>query len=130
MNWKWILAHAVFIYSATYLGGFLMGFALSVSGVSPDINDPGIRGAIGLSNIIFIFLVVLIIALVQKPTWKHLLYVWLLLAAASIPNLFIMDSTLPMIFLGVLLTAIVGAISNLLGIGILKTTSYFSNKSE
>ena len=123
MNWKRIIGHAFILFLATFAGGFVIGLT------GENVNDPQAQILIGISNIIFVFLGTLLISVIHRPTWKHLLYVWLLMFAISIPNFLIVDTTLVSMFAGAFVVAIPMAVANLAGSGILKMISVISRKN-
>ena len=123
MNWKRIIGHAVILFLATFAGGFVIGLT------GENVNDPQAQILIGISNIIFVFLGTLLISVIHRPTWKHLLYVWLIMFAISIPNFLIIDTTLMSMFAGAFTLAIPMALANLVGTGTLKMISVISRKN-
>ncbi len=123
MNWKRIIGHAFILFIATFAGGFVIGLT------GENVNDPQAQILIGISNIIFVFLGTLLISVIHRPTWKHLLYVWLVMFAISIPNFLIVDTTLVSMFAGAFILAIPMALANLAGSGILKMISVISRKN-
>ena len=80
INWKWVFAHTAMIWIASYILGFVLGFSVG-SVAYTDITDSEelILMLAGFANLISAFLVVFIISLVQKITWKHLFLVLILL---------------------------------------------------
>ena len=125
INWKWVFAHTALIWICSYVFGFIVGF--SISTVSPEISfasvdtmpDP-VMLLIAYSNFLSTFLVVLIISLIQKITWKHLFLVLIMLTITSIYNI-TYGFTLGDIFVGSFYIGICMVIAKSLAMLILKT---------
>ena len=86
INWKWVFAHTAMIWIGSAILGFVLGF--SVGSVATDLTDSEelILMLAGFANLITAFLVVFIISLVQKITWKHLFLVFILMTITSFYN--------------------------------------------
>ena len=120
INWKWIFAHTAIIWICTFLLGYIIG---SVANHTQPFT-PEMLEVIGLSNLLCALLIVLIISLVQKITWKHLFLVIILTGITSIYN--VTDgSTLSEIFLGSIIGGTFMVIGKSLAMLILKTYDIF-----
>ena len=120
INWKWVFAHTAMIWIGSYILGFVLGF--SVGSVATDLTDSEelILMLAGFANLITAFLVVFIISLVQKITWKHLFLVIILLTITSFVNVFY-GYSLFQIFVGCILVGICMVIAKSIAMLILKT---------
>ena len=121
INWKWVFGHTAIIW----IGSFVFGFIgiLSYSGftvVDVDPYSPDMESLLGLTNILSAFLSILIIALVQKITWKHLFLVLIVLTITSFVNVIYGFSVFEIIVAGILV-GIFMVIAKALAMLILKT---------
>ena len=121
INWKWVFAHTAIIWIASYILGFVLGFSVG-SVAYTDITDSEelILMLAGFANLISAFLVVFIISLVQKITWKHLFLVIILTGLTSIYNM-TNGFTLSEIFVGGIYIGICMVIAKSIAMLILKT---------
>ena len=120
INWKWVFAHTAMIWIGSAILGFVLGF--SVGSVATDLTDSEelILMLAGFANLITAFLVVFIISLVQKITWKHLFLVLILLGITSLYNV-TYGFTLSEIFVGGIYIGICMVIAKSIAMLILKT---------
>ena len=121
INWKWVFAHTVMIWIGSYILGFVLGF--SVGSVATDLTDSEelILMLAGFANLITAFLVVFIISLVQKITWKHLFLVLILLLITSFYNVITYGFSVSDIFVGSFFIGICMVIAKSIAMLILKT---------
>ena len=121
INWKWVFAHTAMIWIGSYILGFVLGF--SVGSVATDLTDSEelILMLAAFANLITAFLVVFIISLVQKITWKHLFLVLILLIITSFYNVVTYGFTLSDIFVGSFFIGIGMVIAKSIAMLILKT---------
>ena len=126
INWKWVFAHTAMIWIGSLILGSVVGFTLG-SVLSTDITDSLTHNSeviltlAGFANIITAFLVVFIISLVQKITWKHLFLVLILLFITSLYNVITYGFSVSDIFIGAIYLGIPMVIAKLLAVLILKT---------
>ena len=119
INWKWVFGHTAIIWIASVV--FAFTGILSYSGLTVvDLDSPDMESLLGLTNILSAFLSILIIALVQKITWKHLFLVIILLTITSFVNV-IFGYSLFEIILGCIVVGIFMVIGKSLAMLILKT---------
>jgi len=121
INWKWVFAHTVMIWIGSYILGFVLGY--SVGSVATDLTDSEelILMLAGFANLITAFLVVFIISLVQKITWKHLFLVLILLLITSFYNVITYGFSVSDIFVGSFFIGICMVIAKSIAMLILKT---------
>ena len=120
INWKWVFAHTAMIWIGSYILGFVLGF--SVGSVATDLTDSEVLILMlaAFANLITAFLVVFIISLVQKITWKHLFLVLILFGITSLYNV-TYGFTLSEIFVGGIYIGICMVIAKSIAMLILKT---------
>ena len=128
MNWKWILIHSAIIYFITGIFGFIVGVTVGALGVDMSLQDPIIAWLAGFLNLIAIFLSVTVIAAVQRSTWRHFFYVWVLLSVASLPNL-LFGFNLSQILEACLIMIIIIAAGKLFGLAITKVIDIIFKKN-
>ena len=121
INWKWVFAHTAMIWIGSYILGFVLGF--SVGSVATDLTDSEelILMLAAFANLITAFLVVFIISLVQKITWKHLFLVLILLFITSFYNVITLGISVSDIFVGCFFIGICMVIAKSIAMLILKT---------
>ena len=119
INWKWVFAHTAMIWIGSAILASVLGLILLLY---TDITDSEvILTLLGFANIITAFLVVFIISLVQKITWKHLFLVLILLFITSLYNVKAYGFNVSDIFFGTIYLVIPMVIAKLLAMLILKT---------
>jgi len=122
INWRWVFAHTAMIWIGTFILGSIAGFTVGL--VAPDLDSTDSEEIVlmvaGLTNIITTFLVVFIISLVQKITWRHLFLVLILLFITSLYNV-TSGFSVSDIFIGVAICGIFMVIAKSIAMLILKT---------
>jgi len=119
INWKWVFGHTAIIWIASVV--FAFTGILSYSGLTVvDLDSPDMESLLGLTNVLSAFLSILIIALVQKITWKHLFLVLIVLTITSFVNVIYGFSVFEIIVAGILV-GIFMVIAKALAMLILKT---------
>lgn len=128
INWKWIFAHTAMIWTCSYLFGFIVG--VSVKSVAPETSilaSDLVILLLGSTNLLSFFLVVFVISLVQKITWRHLFLVLILSTILSFTNL-TYGYTFSDMFVGAIIAGITIVIGKSLAMLILKTHKVFKIK--
>ena len=128
LNWKRIILHVLIIWILTFYAGFLIGFAVTVTG--GNAQSEGYMLAIGLSNLSVIFFAALIISIFERPTWKHLSVMTLILTIKSLVNTFDGQFTFEKILIGGGISLVLVFVAKLLSIFVNRVVAKFILESN
>lgn len=109
LNYKRAFLHAIILWIATFVAGFIIGVISGISG------NPLPVALLGASNFIVTAIGVLIIQLREKISWSHYGLIVLFLGLISLGNIFMVGTPLTAVIIGTVLLGIIGAIAKLIG---------------
>lgn len=109
VNYKRAFIHAIALWIATFVSGFVVGF------ISASMGNPTPMALIGLTNILVVAVGVLIIQVKEKITWADFGMTIVFFGVLSLANVFLIGAAIPAIILGTIIIGVAGALGKLLG---------------
>ena len=113
---KKVALNTLLIWLATFLSGFIIGFAAAVGGAPANI------ALIGISNLVITFGLMLWFTIKQNMDWLHFMAVLLALLGVSLFNLFF-GTSLVQLLAGFVVASVACLVARIIGLMILRFRS-------
>lgn len=114
INIKKVALNALLIWLATFMSGFIIGFAAAVNGIPVNV------ATIGLSNLAITFALMLWMTIKQNMDWPHFAALFLALVILSLFNVVFGSIGLLQMLVGSAITLVVCLVARVFGIIVLR----------